>query len=449
MTLLFSLAFLFSASKVPTAVATVVMPSVSLNAVMTAQPPPQAVATIGSAPLDTNGNNAPAIQNLFNTIPPGCTVAFPNGVWTVNAPVQINKTVSIEAESAGTCTIKGVFAAGQCSVFIVGSYGADVKANGVAVKRLTLEVDSPANQGGPINCLFAFGDSFLMEDCILKGSAHEGVAVLGSSVHPIIRRNYAENCGHGNAFYSNPTAAFNVYAYQSEITDNTAKNCGQGYECGGNHVTVRNCTAENCGYGFNAGSHGGGIWETEIGWCKTINCGTAVTVGNGIGRLANVNIHDCVFDGGIVNVMGGVQNNQHAPMEGIPVGPDTGQSHCDRCVFILRGQPGGTLGYNTGPGGAATAVYGREPWTFDDNQFFAVGQSQGTSPIVFFAGHISAPVTVKRARIFNLDAAPTRGDVQTFWTNGQPPANFTLLDNLAIKSDGLMRPFAVNWEVAP
>lgn len=418
----------------------------------TAQPPAATASTTQkSAPLVADADNHASLQAFTDSLPPGAVVTIPPGVWNTHKPIQLSRSITLQSTAAAATVIKGVFSAGQGHVAVIkaGNFGAGVPANGITLKKLTIEVSS-LNTGGPVNCLFLYADKVLIEDCKLKGAPHEGVTA-GATTGPVIRRCEAENCGKGNEYYKLTTAAFNCFAWKTRYEECKAVDCGQGYECGGKEVTAERCVAENCpGYGFNIGSNGSGVWKTRILNCTIRNCGTPLTVGNGIGRCRDNEIRGCVIDGGgTSNVMGGVEVNKHPDQPGTPTVPSgPGTSLVEDCVWICRSQPAGCIGYSTGPVNDTTRLYGRESYKFRRNVFYFIGKDQGTSPPTGFAGILTGDNELSGTRFFGLDAATLRGDCQVFWLYGtQTTLRHT--DNRVFKADGSERPFVVKIEGAP
>lgn len=449
MTLFLSL-ILFTAN----AKATAKIPVVTLAGVN--QPPSTITATYSqSATLDPNADNAPTINAFLDSLPEGVTVTLPEGIWPVNSRVQINKR--LELNSASGATIRLIAADANMHVLRVGQYHANVKVNGVTIRRLTLEIDG-SKTTGLYNCVDANGDDFTAEDCVFRNCPHEGIVVSGNSKRPIIRRCRAENCGTGNQSYFNSTAGFNSHGWSTVYEDCVATGCGQGFEIDAYHTRVRRCRAEfpagtTPSIAFNVGSVGTGIWDVEIDGCTSIGYETAVQSGNGIGRFAGLNIHDCIFDGGCCHVMGGVHTNTNPGLvaELGEEGPDGGQSHIDRNVFIVRQPHQGLLGVSMQPS-AEEGIYGREAWTFDDNVVVYIGTPPQDCPGLFIGGMQMKPVSMQRNKLFGMDTAPSRGDIQTFTSNGsvavpgQP--NLTLSGNLAFKVDGTARPVVIRIEGA-
>jgi hypothetical protein len=201
------------------------------------------------------------------------------------------------------------------------------------------------------------------------------------------------------------------------------------------------------------GSVGTGIWNVEISDSVSIGYATAVQSGNGIGRFANLNVHDCVFDGGACHVMGGIATNSNPSLiaELGQEGPDTGLSHVDHNVFIVRAAHQGILGVSTGPE-PGYAIFGREQWTFNDNVVQYVNTPPGDSPVLFIGGSQAGAVEMKGNRIFGMDAAPSRADLTTF-TNGTNVAipgqpGLVQSGNLAFTTSGTVRPLVVRIEGA-
>jgi hypothetical protein len=404
----------------------------------------KATATIEtSVDLYPNEDNHEQLQWLLDNAAEGSVVTLPEGVWPVHSSLSLRKRLAIQGQNA---TLRLIASGKEACCLFVGNYSGNVKTNGVTVRGVTFEV-AGEKSAGLLNCVRVFGDDFTAEQCKFSGAPHEGVVCHGNSQRAKVLNCEADDCGKGNTFYQMPTAAFNVYTPFALVKGCKAKNSGQGYECGGSNVTVTHSTAENCSWGFNVGSHVSGIWKTEIAFCTTINCPTALVMGNGIGRCSENSVHDCIFDGGTVEVSGGMPENKVVDPE-IPQGPDTGISHVDRCTFIVRGSHGGIFGTNTGPAdGGPVHVLGREKWTFDDNTVLFIGTPDEHGPVGFIAGNQSAPVSMQRLKVFGRDAGPSRGDISVFSNNANKVGTVDLTHSgTAFRKDGTQRPLVVNIE---
>lgn len=404
-----------------------------------------------SAALDPTGDNSATFQAFFDFVPAGAVVLVPPGTWNLHSMVRIAKATTLESSgTAANTTLKGV-SNNQASRYVldVGNYGTDVKANNVTLRRITFDA-SGLTGDGIHGCLFVHGDAFTMQDSVVRGSHHEGVA--GGGMGALIERCQAIECGNGSAWYTNrSTAGFNVHSHNTVYRDCEAIDCGQGFEMDGYNTIAERCIARmthppvaSPAIGYNVGSTGTGIWNIKIQYSKTFGYASAVETGNGIGTFASVSILDNVFDDGGVSFMGGVPTNS-AP-GAIPPGmnpPDTGQSHVDRNVFISRGDWGASAAYSTTPA-ATGSVYGREPCTFNDNVFINLSVANPFIPALLnIAGNVTAPVEWKRNKIFGWDVAPQRGDGATFTYNENPAVpgqpSLTSEHNLAFKKDGTER----------
>jgi hypothetical protein len=405
--------------------------------------------------LTETGDNAPALNSFLAQLPDGCTVTLAAGTFPLNSAIVVGKKLTLQGGSASTTSLKLIAANTNAKVIRIGDYNGNVKVNGCTVRNLTLEIAGDKTTG-LYNCLEAHGDDTTVEDCTFKGCPHEGLVVSGNSRRAHITRCRAEACGTANQSYTQSTAGFNSHSHEGVYTDCVATGCGQGFEIDGHHTRVIRCRAENPhGVGpsiaFNVGSVGTGIWDVELSECTSVGYPTAVQSGNGIGRFANLNVHDCVFDGGSCHVMGGIATNSNPALiaELGQEGPDTGLSHVDRNVFIVRAAHQGVLGFSSGPE-PGYAVFGREQWTFNGNVIQYVNTLPGDSPVLFIGGKQDGAVEMKGNRIFGMDTAPSRGDLQTF-TNGtnvaiQGQPNLTQSGNLAFKLDGIVRPLDVRIE---
>jgi hypothetical protein len=412
--------------------------------------------TVESAPFTADSDNAPIINAFLESLPAGSVVTLPAGVWPIKSPVQVNKPIVIESAANWPATLKLIASNTDADVLRVGKYSdpGSFRVNGVTLRRLTLEVAGEKTKG-QMQCLEVQGDDFTAEDCTFIGSPHEGVVVHGLNRRATFLRCTAINCGNGNEFYERSTAGFNAHAYPTIYTQCVTRGCGQGYEIDGYHTRVTECEAHEPGPGtpsiaFNVGSTGMGIYDVQLHRCKTSGYVSALGVGNGIGRLANVEVWDCIFDGGAVGVSGGIPENKNPG--GVAwigeEGPDGGHSKVCRCTFIVRGSHGGIYGINTGPADLGTPnVYGREQWTFDDNTVVFVGVPDEHGPIGYIAGNQSAPVSMLRLKVFGRDTGPSRGDIAVFSNNankvGTPPLTYS---GTAFRKDGTQRPLVVNIE---
>jgi hypothetical protein len=409
-----------------------------------------------SLELSETEDNAPGLNAWLDQLPVGVVVTFPAGIWPIHSHIQVNKRIELTA--IGSALFKLIAANANAKVLRIGDYNGNVKVNGCTVRNLTLEI-AGEKTSGLYNCLEAHGDDTTVEDCTFKGCPHEGIVVSGNSRRANITRCRGESCGTGNTSYSLSTAAFNSHAHPTIYTDCTATGSGQGFELDGHGTKCIRCRAENPhgvtpSIAFNVGSVGTGIWNVEVSESVSIGYATAVQSGNGIGRFANLNVHDCIFDGGGAYVMGGIATNSNPALiaELGQEGPDTGLSHVDRNVFIVRAAHQGLMGVSLGPA-ATDEVYGRESWTFDDNAVVYVnGAPPQDSPVLFISGKQVGAVTMRRNRLFGMDTAPSRGDLQTFTLNSNPAVqgqpNLTHGQNLAFKVDGTARTLVVRIEGA-
>ena len=413
--------------------------------------PPVATASVPPVVLDPAGDNQPALQAWLDSLPNGSTVTLPAGVWPLNSRLTIHKSLSIQsADPTNPATLKGVGGDGNRHVLEVGDYDADVFVHGV--KLTSLIVESAVTGTGIHNCCVVHGDSFTAERCSFKGSQHEGLVVHGDCLSATITDCTAIGCGLGNASYSLSTAGFNAHAHPTLYTRCTADGCGQGFEVDGHGSKLIDCEAKNPpsvgpSIAFNVGSTGLGVYDVELDHCRSFGYPDALIASNGIGRFASLSVHDCLFDGGMATVAGGTANNTNS-VPRITPGPDTGQSHVDRNVFIIRAQQYGVLGYNGGPSAGGPAI-SREPYTFNDNTFFVVGSYTPASPIIFAAGHVDH-LDVNRNTVWRLDAAPSRGDFQSFsfQDNAAAPGQPGILTsgNCAFKADGTRRDWSEQRE---
>jgi hypothetical protein len=422
-------------------------------AATTAQPPATATATYSgsSPPLVVNGDNEPILRPWFDSLPDGCTVNLPAGDWHVGRPLICMKRLAIQGAGKDQTTIRGDWADATGGALVVGNYGAGQKVNGVTLRALTIA--QSASGTGIHNALVVTGDDFTAEDCRFQGSEHEGAVVAASCLRAIFTRCEAVNCGRGGVSYNLSTAGFNAHAAPTIYTDCAAHGCGQGFEIDGHGSKAIRCVVDlppanvSPQIAFNVGSAGLGISDVELDHCTSLGYGDAVAASNGIGRFASLNVHDCTFDAGAVTVAGGKRENS-ANDPDIPAGPDTGQSHVDHCVFVVRGPLPGILGYNGGPSAGGPEI-SREPYTFNDNVFYFVGPVDDSTPIIYAAGAVQH-LTVSRNTFLGLNAAPSRGDFQSFTLqdNPAPPGQPGIaIDGLrAFKADGTMRPAVVRRE---
>jgi hypothetical protein len=410
---------------------------------------PVAFATFNaqSPPLTEDGDNEPTLRAWLDSLPAGTIVQLPAGDFPLHRTLVVTKKVSLLGQGRSHTTLRGVWDGTRGAVLQVGDYNAGVKVNAVQIDGL--QIMQTATGAGIHNCIEVMGDDFRATSCDFSGAHHEGVVVHGVCFRASILDCDAIGCGLGNESYTLSTAGFNSHAHPTLYTNCQTRNCGQGFEIDGHGSRLKRCKVSEPGnaqpsIAYNVGSTGLGISDVEIDSCVSIGCPSAFGCGNGIGRLADVNVHDCIFDGGAVSVMGGIPENTNTGANIAP-GPDTGLSHVDRCVFIVRGPHSGILGYNSGINAGDGDTFGREPFTFNDNDVYVVAADAGTSPIISGAGKWVAPIQFKRNRIWRMDAAPDRGDLQLFTllgnhaTPGQ--ANVTTEGNLAFKLDGSARTF--------
>jgi hypothetical protein len=401
--------------------------------------------------LRPDADNRPSIQSLLDNAAEGSVVRIPAGTWTTNSHLSVSRKLTLEGPATGTATLILIASNTSDDVIRVGDYHANVKVNGVTIRRLTLEV-AGRKDTGIFNCLDVFGEDLLCEDVTFIGSPHEGVVVAGKRA--TFNRCKGQYCGKGNDTYQQSTAAFNSHAHPTIYTDCETDYCGQGFEVDGHGSKVLRCTVKNPSInivgpliGVNIGSTGFGINDVEVSGCTIIGYPTAVQFGNGIGRLAGINIHHNVFDGGEVSGMGGLKENKATDAD-YPPGPDTSESHCDSNLFIIRGNS--AFGLNTGPSdGGNPNEFGREPWTFDDNTVWLVTMDEH-NPLVYVGGNYTAPFKVRRTRFIGANLSPSRGMIATF-TNGVNVAvkgqpNLTMEGNTAFTADGKQRPVIVKVE---
>jgi hypothetical protein len=424
------------------------------------QPPNVAVGAINqtftSQPLDANADNAATLNTFLASLPEGTTVSLPAGVWPVHSPVTIHKRLTIEGPTQGECRLKLIASGVNSDVIQVGKYNdpGSFKANNVTIKRLTLEVAGQTTTG-LYNCLDVWGDDINCEDVTLVGSPHEGVVTGGFRASFL--RCKALGCGFGNQSYFNSTAGFNGHSHPT-IYRECYSNSRQAFEVDGHGSKVIDCLAE-CApgtnspvIGVNIGSTPFGISDVEVTGCRIVGYESGIGFTNGIGRLANVNVHHNVIDGGSVGVGGGRYQNL-ASDPSIPVGPDTGQSYVENNLFIVRTQHQGIVGSNTGPAdGGNPNELGREPVRINGNIFLFLVQVND-APTFHIAGNYAGAMEFKRNYFIGQNAAPSRGDIQTY-TSGSNPAlpgqpNLTMEGNQAFKGDGTVRPLVVRIEGSP
>lgn len=443
------------------------MSPVGVAPFVTAQPPTgqvTAIITVVPLLLTADVDNSPTLQPWLDALPANSVVNFPAGVWTFDQVVKFKRTMTVLGVSKESTRLVGRLSNANAQVINVDSVPS-AKVNNFTIRNITFQYAGTGT--GVHNCILVNGDDFVMEDCDWQDCHHEGVVVSGLCFSAKIRRCEARNCGFGNVTYALSTAGFNAHSHGRSATDRAvyedcrAVNCSQGFEIDGHHTTVSRCIAEQPNLattpqiGFNVGSTGMGIWDIEIVNCTAKGYSTNLQSGNGIGKFSGLNVHDNLFDGGLVSVAGGMTTNSN-PGGTAAIGqdpPDTGQSHVDRNTFIIRGPAIKTVvQYNPGPA-AANEVLGRENFTFNDNAVFVVSGATGTDPIMAQAGKIAGIVEMKGNKFFNFDTATSRGDFAAFSNNANvatPGApNLTVSGNLIVKSAGDLRAVSVKIEGAP
>jgi hypothetical protein len=151
---------------------------------------------------------------------------------------------------------------------------------------------------------------------------------------------------------------------------------------------------------------------------------------------------------GVIGVMGGTFQNQVATN---PVSPDTGQSHCDHNVMIVRDPSKGGFSYNSGPAAGAGDTFAREPFTFNDNVVVYAGTQSRTEAFFGVAGKTVGAIEIKRNLIFGLDEPPPKLDARLYSNNlnimVSPPPNVSISGNLAFTKNG--EPRAVSVYIEP
>jgi hypothetical protein len=432
--------------------------------------PPVATANFEShVTLTETGDNAPALNGFLAQLPAGVVVTIPAGTWQLHSPLLVMKRLTIEGPQTGTATFKLIANGITSDVLKVGDWldppQTDMPIDGFVLRRITLEVGGNAATG-LYNCLDAYGGAMLVEDCVFKNCPHEGVVTFGGypgsetaqrpDLGVVFRRCKAINCGFGNTSYGLSTAGFNGHSNPTIYEDCETDQCCQGFEVDGHHSRLLRCTAKNPSLattpviGINVGSTGKGIWDIEISGCTVKGYETAIQSGNGIGRFASLNIHHCTIDGGGVYVMGGEFNNQVITN---PVSPDTGQSHIDNNVFIVRTQGHGAAAYQTPPWAGAGDTFGREPFTFNDNAVFVAHADTGGAAYFAVTGKSINRIEIMRNVIFNSDAASVFKDIRLQSNNANtmvsPPLNIFIAGNLAFKKNGDARPVETYSEGQP
>jgi hypothetical protein len=403
---------------------------------------PTAIASsVQSSPLTETGDNKAVLQAFLDSLPPGAVVQMPPGSWRVDTPLRINKTVTIQ----GPATIYSDAANFARGVVIVGEYNTTTKVNDVNFYDLTFS--QQADGSNTRTCLEVMGDRLNCFRCTFANCQFEGVVVHGNCSDPTFTDCVGLNCGKGGPAYPLPTAAFNSHAARTLYLRCRSTNSGQGYEMSGNGTVADNCIAETdmpaIGYGFNIGSANWGVYNVTIKNSRTYGYRSAITVGNGNGRLCRVNILNNVIDGGAIEFVGGKMTNL---VPGNPFeGPDLYGSAIEGNTIIQRGETYGTITYNGYYGQEQT----RENLSIRRNTIVAIAQSPST-PFVQAAGTIVANVWLEDNVICESDSAPSRGDFAAFTANGHSPVagypNLVVNRNVAKKKDGSTRPFVTKLE---
>jgi hypothetical protein len=216
------------------------------------------------------------------------------------------------------------------------------------------------------------------------------------------------------------------------------------------------------GIGVNIGSTGWGIYDVEISDCKIYGYDSAISVGNGIGRLTYIrilrnHIHDEGAGDSPIEFFGGQATNGVTGADNPFEGPDLSDegSFIEDNEFEVSSPHQGAISYNTGPVDLGNPnVYGREKLTVRGNivRFVSGDPSLQTNPIVGFGGTITGTCLVVGNEIHGLPDAPQRGDVQSY-TNGTNPSipampNLSVYGNNAYGTDGRLRSWFTNREGA-
>jgi len=417
---------------------------------------------VESAPLTAAGDNHGALQTFIDSLPEGTTVTLPAGVWPIHATLEIKKRVTLAAAAGRPATVKLVANNQDADVVRVGRYGKSA-VSGVTFRGLTFEC-SGLRDRGQMQCIEVSGDDFTAENCTWIGSPHEGLVVHGVYRGAKIVDCTAVSCGFGNAFYGLPLAGFNSHSVDGLYLRCKARNCGQGFELGAHGTRALYCEVDNDPLvrmfddapmwgGFNIGSYTFGVWNVEIGHCRTKG-GKACSFGNGNGRLANVWVHDCIFHGDVSTpAAGGLYANKGGPVPN--PNPESGRSVVERCVYILTGTNHHAFGVNTGLTASQGEETSREIIEFNDNVVIYNGPPPGpdapnTSPILYVAGR-QKKVAFRRNKLIGFDEAPLRGDFQTFTVHANPSVIDELIfeDNIVVKSDGSFRELVKKIEAPP
>jgi hypothetical protein len=423
----------------------------------TPQPPAVARATLTaeSQPLNAAGDNEPQLRAFIDSLPNGANVVIPAGTWRVDRPLKVTKAVTLESEGEGesrATIVAGEAAAGRGAIEI-GDDTPGGQVDGATIRNLIVRQQS--NAAGVKNCVVVHGDGFTMRDTHLADSKHEGLVISATSRGANIEDCTAADCGLGSPSYTLPTAAFNSHAIETNYKRCSVRGSGHGIEASNTGTTIDACDVAEPGTSFAGtqgtayvvGSAGMGVYRLTIKHSRSTGYANAVNVGNGIGRLTEVDVVGNRFDGGGVSFMGGkTTNNVPHPDEGPDLSPIGSRIRSN--TFIVRGPTQGLVIYNTGPQAGVYDVFGREKLTVEDNAVFCVGP-HGTSPLFGVAGRVVGQVAILRNKVFGSPQEPSRGDVATFTNNANlavPAMPIDVAGNVAYKADGTERPVVVKIE---
>ncbi len=388
------------------------------------------------------------------------SILIPAGHWTFSKPINLGgKRYEFVGRGATATTLHniGTFGGPVLGVGAYGTYAGSAgygDANGTVVRGMTLQQDDETT--AHCKCLYVLGaDDFVGENIRVRDSSYEGI-VSGSGLHRITFRNIeAWDCGNGGPAYTLSTAGINATSIDLLIEDFITLRCGQGVETGNTRVTLRRGLVTRRGeglpsLGINIGSSVFGVYETTIEDCTVLGYDAPFGCGSGNGRIASVTFRrNIAKDAGVaaaanLSFMGGILNNTvpHADQ-----GPTTGHSYIIDNEFYVTRPTNGCIGYSSGITDT-NGLFGREPLTIARNKIFFDLAEESTAPVFFFAGEIIAPVELIDNEIHGLDAAPSRGDVQSFTLLGNPTVpgfpTLTYAGNVAYKRDGRTRNMVIN-----
>lgn len=423
-----------------------------LSVVLFAQPP--AATGSGRSAALVVGDNAPQLQSFIDSLPEGSSVALPAGTWNVASPIRLKANQKLVGKGMDQTTVRSTGAAWADGVVV---WGVDWTnpAHGVELRDLTVEqaVNGPTQH----TCVHGEGNDSKLTRVRFKGSRYEGVVIGAWNLRATFTDCEAEDCGNGGAAYAHSTAGFNSHAFDTRYTRCRAKRCGQGFEFGSAGTIVDSCIVTEPGAGapsiaFNIGSYVNGVWKVRLRNSRSVGYATAVQVGNGIGRLADVRIESNAFVDGTVNFMGGKPTNAVPHPHTGYQGPDTFGSAVVGNTFIFTKPNYGAVSYNTGPS-ATWEVFGREPLAVERNivHFKLAGGDVQPAPPFGFGGKITGGCRLIDNIVSGMESAPGRGDGATYTNNGNPAVQnmpIVVKGNVATNAEGMNRAFVVKIEGA-